>query len=658
MPQICFPNHVGLPWQRHAPTVDGYVEPEDWMANENFGVAADLVDPGWTGASRITFGSAVDGGSSGLGTATVAFQGIKEENKDYVHLCFVIRRDANFDTNDVIVLVLHPEFDAGRVAKTGDERRIHIYPNQVGIGVMEPGEYSPFSAGPDTWHIRSNGPPRNAEYFRWVTTPDPGWVSHSAATPSRPNNITIRVRSWTNSTPNQRNWSVEVRLPTNQAEGGQGWINLSSTFGFYFNVVRLVSDDEGLNPEGQNTAIQFPWPGPTNAAPLAGMLSDDDGALIFDEIDVPPNWLGEAWLGSSACTEGVRFKNGANGIGVGTGPQLTNQISRTDPNTFTARLTNGGSTSANNIRATFRIANWGIGPNGELRGDNPKWNMIPPPNGTDNPTTHYLHLAPGGEGSATMQWQLSLEQQAMYGEVLREHQCIWVTLESDADAVFAESSVRRNFDVVTLSTFEREAEVSGAGYPDPAAGSADQEMLLFVSQMVIPRYHRGPADKRQRPLTDLINSARRREVSVDQTEYLNLLQMELAQLLRDINRVEYRYVWITDGYRKTGLTLTINGTQYQVYEPADSFGYLGKHIGPVASWNYQVTEVGAAGRLEPLGEGRYRLRVPNGGAVRIKTRLEAVESPIDAAGCRMVLMRLIEKFGPFGDSILRLLKWK
>jgi hypothetical protein len=24
----------------------------------------------------------------------------------------------------------------------------------------------------------------------------------------------------------------------------------------------------------------------------------------------------------------------------------------------------------------------------------------------------------------------------------------------------------------------------------------------------------------------------------------------------------------------------------------------------------------------------------------------------------MVLMRLIEKFGPFGDSILRLLKWK
>jgi hypothetical protein len=147
-------------------------------------------------------------------------------------------------------------------------------------------------------------------------------------------------------------------------------------------------------------------------------------------------------------------------------------------------------------------------------------------------------------------------------------------------------------------------------------------------------------------------------VSVDQTEYLNLLQMELAQLLRDINRVEYRYVWITDGYRKTGLTLTINGTQYQVYEPADSFGYLGKHIGPVASWNYQVTEVGAAGRLEPLGEGRYRLRVPNGGAVRIKTRLEAVESPIDAAGCRMVLMRLIEKFGPFGDSILRLLKWK
>lgn len=653
MPQVCFPNHIGLPWEPNPPTVDGYVEPEPWMANDDFGVDADLVDPGWTGASRITFLSSASGGG-GLGTAAVAFQGIKERTANYVHLCFVIRRDANFDNNDVIVLVLHPDFATGSAAKTGDERRIHIFPNRVGVGVDAPAATSTVTFGTDTWQIRQNGPERNAEYYRWVTTPAPGqWVLHSATTPSRPNNITIRVRSWTNNTPNQRNWSVEVRLPTNQTEGGTQWINLGSNFGFYFDVVRLVSD-----PSGLSTAIQFPWPGPTTTAPTAGFLSDGGGLLALHEIDVPPSWLGQAMLGSSACTEGVRFKNGADGIGVGTWPTLTNAIARTTTNTFTARLKNGGPAAANHIQATFRIANWGIGPGGTLRGDSPKWNKIPATNGTSNPTTPYLDLVSGAEGSATMQWTLSPAEQAAFGTTLHNHQCIWVTLESDAAAVFAESSVRDNFQFSPMSAFEQDAEVSGVGYPDPAGGSTDQEMLLFVSQMVIPRYHRDNGDDRRRPLTDLMINARRQQKVVNPAEYLELLQAELAQLLGEINNVEYRYVWTTDGYRKTGLTLTIDGTQYQVYEPADSFGYLGAHTGPVAGWDYQVTEVGAAGRLQPAVDERYPLRVPNGGAVRVKTRLEAVESPIDVGGCRMVIIRLLEKLGPFGDAILRLLGWK
>ncbi|MDH3303448.1 MAG: hypothetical protein OES24_23335, partial [Acidimicrobiia bacterium] len=122
--EICFPNHQGVPFDDDPPTVDGYVEPEPAMLWV-FGSQAANVDTGWIGSSRETFGDAT---AVGLSSPLVAFQGVKHKSDDFIYLSFVIRRDANFADEDRIVIVLHPDFGAGSLAKTGDERRIDIQP--------------------------------------------------------------------------------------------------------------------------------------------------------------------------------------------------------------------------------------------------------------------------------------------------------------------------------------------------------------------------------------------------------------------------------------------------------------------------------------------------------------------------------------------------
>jgi hypothetical protein len=658
MPQICVPNATG-PYGAVPPTPDGYIEPEPWMADGNFGLDPSLVDQGWIGASRMTFGSAVD---VGLAKPPTLFQAVKDPAADYIHLAWLIRRDANFDNNDVIVLVLHPTYDAayatgvaaGTQTRNREERRIHIFPLKVGIGVETPAATSTVAAGTDTWSIREDGIERNAEYYKFQGG---SWVPHSAGTPSRPNNITIKVRSWTNNSVNQYNWSIEVRLPTNTTEGGSQWINLASNFGLYFNVVRLTNDTQSVG-----VAIQHRWPGPLDpTASAVGELDDGDGVLAFDEIDIPPNWLGEALLGSSACTEGVRFKNGSNGVGIGTWPTLSNQIDRNVTNNVTARIENTGTIPANNIQAEFRIANWGIGPGGSEDSNHSarKWNKVPNTDGTSNPTLPFVNLTAGNEGSATMSWTLTTTERNLYRSpsnpsgTLHSHQCIWVQLSSNQGVVFTQSSVFRNMIVKPMSVVEEDAEISGEDYPPLPVGETDFDMLLFTSQMAIPRLRQDVRDRdRESPIYRLIYSSREQKRPVNIGEYLKALQAEIIRILKTITNVEYRYIWITDGYRKTGRTITINGTRYPNYDSTGSFGVIGTHKGPISGWNNQLSEIEGQGHVEGGKKGVYRVRVPVDGSVKLRVRLEADEK----LGCLVALIIWLESKGPVGRLIARVLK--
>ncbi len=595
--QICFRNHVGLPGQPSPPNVDGFVEPEDF-AESGFGTTPSQVDTGWTGAARLTY---VADTAVGAVRPLTVFQGIKDKNQDFIYLSFVVRRDTAFHDNDCIVLVLRPVFPGPSDNKDGSERRIDIFPNSQGTGVA------------------AGGDPRNVEYYRWNTTTSI-WENMGANAVS---NLSIKCLSWDLGN-NNKNWSVEVRLPTTTAGGGTGWIDLSTSFGFYFNVIRLCDGSEcGFDPTPfDGASFQFTWP----RADYASGARLIQGQISLQDAVIPLNWLGEAILGDGAACSGVvgvGFENGASSIGVLSGGSITNQIHATDTNTFVARVINTAATDAHQVQASFRIANWGIGP-----GDMNKWNLVPATGGTGNPSIPPATIPAGGTPvDLTMEWQLSATEQALYGGALAGHQCIWVLLDSTQAVDFVQSSIRRNMNFVSLSEHEQSAEISGDGYPPPADGVADQEMVLIVSQMRRGRLVRGkedgPFEQRNRERAGNARAFAGGQAFRAPTGLPGNLLTWLRGLFSGA-KVIYEWVWVMDGYRRTEYEMGVAEQRYRLYEPVGAFGYIAEHEGLVSDWQQAVTPApDDADRFEQAGRDAYRLRIPDGGKARISTRLRA-----------------------------------
>ncbi|HKV10065.1 MAG TPA: hypothetical protein VJ725_18135, partial [Thermoanaerobaculia bacterium] len=430
--KLCFPPHEGLPHHGGTPPViDGYID-------RAVGYPTDELETGWVRSSLVTY----DAGS----TVTLTnFRGLKDNSGPFLYLGFTVQFDQTFDDDDVIVLVLRPSF--APAAHSAQERRIDIYPVQNAIGGVPAGPDDAPPGSMPSEHIRTNRSPRNVEYYKWDT------VSNSYVAISPISNIGVKVRSWSN-TMTDNSWGVEIKLPITSAGalgGGPNWIDLTSNFGLYFNVIRVCNGAVcGPSVLENNYTTQFPWPravGPT------GILVDPMGGPLptLASYEIPPGWLGEGVIGGGAGTcQGVHFVNGPSGIGTRdpanpSGP-LSGSIDGMNNNTFVARVINDG-TSAPNVRAEFRIANWGLGP-----GDPGVWKSIPlsaPPPALSTPQT-----VGNSQVELTKDWQLTAAERAMYGpgKTLNDHQCLWVLLSSTSSVDFSESSVRRNMDFKNLSS--------------------------------------------------------------------------------------------------------------------------------------------------------------------------------------------------------------
>jgi hypothetical protein len=584
--QICFPFHQGVPFQPGPPAVDGFVEPEPAM-NEAFGTATSRVDTGWTGAGREAFGNST---SVGLAAPLVSFQGIRHNTDDYLYLSFVVRRDPSFDDRDRVILVLHPNFGLGSQTKTGHERRIDIEPvnSGAGAGTAAPNEPDPWGLTVGSAGFKTGRPARNVEFYRWDAATD-SWVGNP-----QPTGFEVQVRSWDGGV-NNRNWSMEVKVPTSIAAGGAGWVDLTTDIGFFFDVVRVVVGTS----VGLDFATQFVWP-------LGGELDDNGGLLDLDEIVIEPSALGRVTLGSgSACTgiRGVNFDGGYGSIGarpVGSGAMPGSAIART-ANEFVARVRNDDVTgAAPGVAAEFRIANWGIGP-----GAFGRWNRIPADPGHTNPSAPANLAAavqqPDGTitpstAELTTRWTPGAGE---YGTTLSTHQCVWVRLDSSQTVSFVRSSTVRNMDLAPLSRYDQDAEVSGAGWP---AGSGDLEFILLTSTIALS------SEVERRP-----DVAR-----LDRT-----VAAVFASADRGDREDRYLQVFITivDGYRRTGKTLTINGKTFPVYAYGDSFGYTGAHRSPTLD---DLRFVLAGPTVTGIGDGSYRIAVPRDGSARLSTSLRTV----------------------------------
>ncbi|CAN5358846.1 hypothetical protein BH10PSE4_BH10PSE4_45830 [soil metagenome] len=599
---LCFADADGVTGN---PTIDGFFFTDA-------GVITSEVEPGYVGGSRMTFG--------GAGFPPVVFQGVRDTGAGSLVFAFLCRLDRTFDPRDVVVLALRPAAGAADQAR----RRIDIFPSFLDVGADEPGPAGNPDDDPpgvplgDDYHIRTNHRPQAINFYRADTSAAP-WTAYS---PVNPGAFEVKVRTWrppVAGPPAEAAWSLEIRVPVSTATGGSDWINLSPAgFGLYFSVVRIGQDvAAGPDTVDDYYATQFRFPvAPGNA--LTGYL---DASLQID-----PSWYGTGLIPAlqtppgSNLGQGVRFLNNELGVGCrkpSTGATLSHEISNAENNQLVAILQNTGATAATNVKAEVRLANWGLGP--------PVFTAwARPPNLAPNPSAA-VTVPAGGNVETHSDWPAGSIPVEYGGS--HSHQCIWVQLTSSSAVNFAQSSVRRNMDFINLSEVERPAEVSGVGYPPPKDGGKTHDFLLFthvrkvrVRDLITKGALLG--DEMLALATGALRQGGARPgVKFVQSATTGGSQLEWQDTVL--------FLWITEGYRRTGQTLTIGKIKAEVLdEGPGAFGYVARHEGVDDPFSWSFEGPGLTKRRP----GVHGLEVPHDGVTTLNVKLRA------------------DKDGPSGDT--------
>jgi hypothetical protein len=426
-------------------------------------------------------------------------------------------------------------------------------------------------------------------------------------------------------------WSVEVLIPTTTALGGADWVDLTGHFGLYVNLFRASQYQPAppASPHAGFLAAQYRFPLPDAGAPPSAQhfLSGFDNDKLF----IGDDWYGKASLltltGGVNDAQGVCFQNvpsPASSVGVrhpgSPNPSaLTGQIYGTVgtvfPNTLVAQVKNTNPTNvANNVTAEFRFGKWGNPPTAYAQWDphNPKFTTTP----ASKPTTVNL-AAGGGAAEITADWPNGDVPSVYAGDT-----CLWVRLDSTANAAFAQDGVRRNIMFTNLSEHEEDATISGSVYPTPESGS-HHDFLLMTHVRALSEV-KGGGDIEGPPPTE-----------------------------RSLG-----WYWAVETFRRTGLEFTVGGTTMEVLDPSPGqFGALAQH--EHAGDDVFVSALWGGG-LKRQGNNTYELRVPHNGEVTIHTWIGAgpagtVKPPKDSTdggggGCLGFLL-------PFLNWLKKLWNW-
>lgn len=567
---LCFGINDGITGK---PDIDGLVDYDTLPYNGK-------PEVGYTTGCKYTY----EGGAF----PRVVFQGVHQTGADdRLVLGFTCRFDVSFDTDDFIVIL----FRESAGSSAGPRRMILIRPNLLGQGAG-PGTGDPMFPG---YEIKRKQPPNEMHFYK-----ESGglWTEHFPAAP-----IDVKVRSWkpgrfVGADP-ECCWSVEVSVPRTAAGD---WIALNNDFGLYFNVVRIN------NPAMAVKQSIFP----TTNLPMDDFPGDNypDHTLLQWGHGLVPN------PGDPNIGVGVHFINGWQGVGrrdLNTSDPLTGTIEGgpggTD-NEIVALIENTGEVAANDVSAEFRFRNWGLPASPQLLA----WDL--PLGMTNNPTLGANLAANNGTAELTAQWPAD---QVDPGYVEYPDQCFAVSLSSPNDVNFNQAGVRRNMWVTQLSEVEKEAEISGEGYPEPADGSGQIEFLLetFCRQVNVAEQmsEKEIGNPEVRSLiVSLLPRARAEVPNIRGGPAGNATTPPPAWMNSVI------YVWMTIGSRRTGTFMNIEGRSYEILdETPGEFGIAAYHEGLQDKLSFSFSGPG----LVQYAPGSFGLKVPYKGKTAIKVKLAA-----------------------------------
>ncbi len=347
----------------------------------------------------------------GVSPSGMIMEGVTDASNLYLY--FEVD-ETNFSGADIVAIALNPS------AGANDKRLLLIYPCPSGVCPADATNITP-----------------DIDYF--LDTNDDGtWESQVTD-----GGVTART-SFAGGTL----WTVEVAIPRAAP------FNFGSNdyFGFYTNIIATSSFA---------TAHEYTWPFDQDST---------GGLLIFGtESAVPPESVwGNATLDSS-------IGNGVRVDGLATNHN-TSTISWNEENIFTAvahnnTLTGGNLVAANDVRASFKWANFGL-PSHDTFQRIPT-DASPAPGSL----TAYQNIQPTDSTTFQFNWTVPVSDQAFYQT--NPHWCVKVELESsDVTTVFYRQSMQRNMNFAeTNSPFMSTATISPLGLKLPE-GDREHDYII------------------------------------------------------------------------------------------------------------------------------------------------------------------------------------
>jgi len=582
--KLCFPFVTGLPQPDghggftnpgNPPVIDGVIPG----------------DTGWTNAFRYIF---KNGSNLPLGAVQANQKG------NVLYFGFQVTSDYDFDQFDAVVI----GFDNTNTMDSHRYTYIYITPIKDGFGAYS----SPLPANLVRVYQSADGSTWGSPQF------SPGWITAAASSAGAQTMPTTPVLGW----------NLELSVDNSNSGGPNLPTAAGSGFGLYMNAIRTWFSYTGplTNPD-----TQFTWP------PGVELVDDTNPTVSSPATG---SW-GNGTLDLSQSCSGVFIGDIWNNVSGGS--SHTNTISWTQPNTFHVNVENSSiGTPANNVTATFKIADFGLPASQE-------WKLLglyPPAPGTgqddsvpNNPTTPPGVTIPGAVTSGSPPgyiagtkdisagpWTLTTVGPPASGNVAwysndsdpnnpHTHQCILVELDSTAgDTTFINRSTWNNFEfAASASEFKSYPATVSANY-SAVAGRPNQTFELTVLQQEVSPGTNYP-----------VPPGLGREAVSGGGEEVHYLDYTVS------------------GCRFTGKTLKMEGPptlnadkrviapgQTKVFENCDgvgAYGFLIRHQGPVKVWQSQLNASGAGVQIKTLGSNQYELAIPQGK----KAQLVSVVTP-------------------------------
>jgi hypothetical protein len=533
-------------------------------------------DSGWIRSNELTFNNGLPQ-QYGYGRIRMG------KDSSNLYLSVRVNQDPEFNVEDVIILMFGP------TGTSGTFQKIAIYPvDAAGAAMAVPGD-----------------PPKDVQYWDastggtsifWTSKNPPAWLRDAQG-----NFINIKVMA--SSTAVSDKWyQLEMRFPIAQNPSDGLVIPANADFRMYVNTIRWQPDPG--NPGGYISPEVY-WP--QTASFTTGDVNNTP----------PPNEWGLASL-AGPCS-GVHVTRAY------TNNPDTNSVNVNSTNNIaTVEITNSGADAAGRVQAELKAARFGL-PGPGLYGHVP-WpgNPMTTPSGINSGQTVSVSTSP---------WDLTTDPNRT-NYISSPGLCskVELTAVSGANTLISDRYYYWNMHFSTASKFTHTAVLDATGYRKRRDGSTQQQFILTVSKAddlalddatrakiakEAPRLASGQAEPARRVVTSLYEDAR----LLNAAQYIEKQARFFRQLVC--------------GFRRTGEFIQIKGNRAEVVEPANCYGYLLAHIGPLTAWQSRplikdvkplIEKRDQASRIETL-----QVPLDEGKSVLLTTDVEAVEPEI---GCR------------------------